>query len=252
MLKLTLHILAFTACSFAADATAVERGRREFVQSCGFCHGNDARGSRAPDLIRSPLPSHDENGETTCPVIRNGRPEKEMPAFPNAHVGDIAAFLHDEAKAALNSANVPREYPLEKLLTGNSGAGRIYFESHCRSCHSPGGDLKGVAKKYSPIELQSRFLYPAGVKPTAVITLPSGEQATGTVAHTDEFTIAIRDGSGWHRSWRRDAVKIEIHDPLSAPFSPGPSLRSGARTTAIIPAGGTADFLRSTPATSQA
>src|SRR5438067_1255438 len=101
-----------------SDPKAVERGKAEFIQLCGFCHGNDATGNRAPDLIRSAMLAHDTNGDTIGPVIRNGRPEKDMPAFPKANVQDIAAYLHSQARAALNSARVPRDYPLEKLLTG--------------------------------------------------------------------------------------------------------------------------------------
>ena len=42
------------------DKAVVERGRGEFVSSCGFCHGNDATGNRAPDLVRSPLVTVEE------------------------------------------------------------------------------------------------------------------------------------------------------------------------------------------------
>ncbi len=202
------------ALAATPDAAAIESGRKEFVQSCGFCHGNDATGSRAPDLIRSPLLSHDENGETIGPVIRNGRPDKEMPAFPNANVANIAAFLHSRALAALRSASVPKDYPLEKLLTGNASAGKAYFNTKCQSCHSPSGDLKGIAKKFTPIDLQSRFLYPRGMKSTAKVTLSSGEQVTGKVTHLDEFTIALTDDAGWYRSYRLKNVKVEVKDPL--------------------------------------
>lgn len=212
-------LLTHSAWAAKPDPAAAERGRKEFVQSCGFCHGNDARGSRAPDLIRSVSLSHDENGETIGPIIRNGRPDKEMPAFPNAHVEDIAAFLHTEALAALNSARVPRDYPLEKLATGNAAAGKAYFESKCASCHSITGDLQGIAKKYSPIDLQSRFLYPSGNRPTAKktakVTTRSGEQVSGTLAQMDEFTIALWDAHGWYRSYALSSVKAEVRDPLA-------------------------------------
>ena len=61
---------------------AVKRGQLAFKAACGFCHGDDATGSRAPDLIRSATLSHDVNGEQLGPVIRNGRPDKGMPGFP--------------------------------------------------------------------------------------------------------------------------------------------------------------------------
>jgi mono/diheme cytochrome c family protein len=35
------------------DPAAIEGGRSQFKSSCGFCHGDDATGNRAPDLVRS-------------------------------------------------------------------------------------------------------------------------------------------------------------------------------------------------------
>jgi len=64
------------------QAQSVTAGQREFRQTCGFCHGPDGRGASGPDLIRSSLVSHDVNGNLIGPVVRNGRPERGMPAFP--------------------------------------------------------------------------------------------------------------------------------------------------------------------------
>ena len=58
------------------DPAAVARGHALFKSTCGFCHGEDATGSRAPDLVRSPLVNHDDHGNLLGPVIRNGRPDK--------------------------------------------------------------------------------------------------------------------------------------------------------------------------------
>lgn len=63
------------------DQAAVERGRKIFVPTCGFCHGNDARGKSGPDLVRSALVLHDNKGDVIGPVIRNGRPDRGMPSF---------------------------------------------------------------------------------------------------------------------------------------------------------------------------
>jgi len=204
------------------DRAAVERGRVQFKSGCGFCHGDDATGNRAPDLIRSTILGHDTNGDLLGPVIRNGRPEQGMPGFPTltaAQISDIVVFLHSQAYAALHSAHVPNDYPLAKLLTGNADAGKAYFNGAggCAPCHSPAGDLAGVARKYNPLELQQRFLYPAGrAKSTATITLRDGQMLEGAVVHDDEFEIAIRSKDGWYHSWQRSAVKVQIHDPLAA------------------------------------
>jgi cytochrome c oxidase cbb3-type subunit 3 len=205
------------------DPAAVERGQALFRSSCGFCHGNDATGSRAPDLLRSPILLHDDRGNLLDPVIRNGRPDKGMPSFATLkddQVSDIVAFLHHQANAALHSAHVPGDYPLSKLLTGNADAGKTYFygAGGCSNCHSVTGDLAGVAKKFSPIDLQQHMIYPSSKKisRTAVVTLGNGERYEGKLVHYDEFSVGIICQDGWYRSWPLANAKVEIHDPLEA------------------------------------
>src|SRR5258706_390730 len=115
--------------SGADVAASAERGRKEFVQSCGFCHGADATGARGPDLMRSPLVAHDVKGDQIGPVIRQGRPDKGMPAVPlgDAQILDIAAFLHARAAETMRASCAPKVYPVEKLLTGNVEAGGTFF-----------------------------------------------------------------------------------------------------------------------------
>src|SRR6267378_3624993 len=198
---------------------AIERGHKQFGQSCGFCHGPDATGARGPDLVRSPLVAHDVKGDKIGEVIRLGRPDKGMPAMPvtDQQVLDIAAYLHARAAEALKSAEIPSKYPMEKLLTGDPEAGKAYFNGAggCKTCHSPTGDLATIATKYSPIDLEARMLYPRGKHIIVVVTLPSGEQVKGPLAHADDFVIALRDDSGWYRSFLRDRVKVELQDPLT-------------------------------------
>ncbi len=209
----------------AKDAATVDRGRKLFEQSCGFCHGPDATGARGPDLVRSPLVAHDVNGNLIGEVIRHGRPDQGMPpmaTMTDEQVADIAAFLHARAAEAIKSAGVPRSYPVEKLLTGNADAGKAFFNGAggCKNCHSPTGDLATIATKYSPIELEAHMLYPgsreATAHATAVVTLPSGEQIKGPLVHADDFMVSLRDPSGWYRSFPRDRVKVEVQDPLTA------------------------------------
>ena len=200
---------------------ASERGHKQFEQSCGFCHGSDATGARGPDLVRSPLVAHDVKGNLIGEVIRRGRPDKGMPAMPltDEQIAEITAFLHARAAEALNSAEVPKVYPLEKLLTGNAEAGKAFFNGAgaCKNCHSATGDLSSIASKYSPIELEARMLYPEGKHITAaVVPLPSGEQVKGSVEHADDFVVSLRDASGWYRSFARNGVKVELQDPLAA------------------------------------
>jgi cytochrome c oxidase cbb3-type subunit 3 len=199
---------------------AIENGHKQFEQSCGFCHGPDATGARGPDLIRSPLVAHDVKGDLIGDVIRHGRPDKGMPAMPltDAQVSDIAAFLHARAIAALSSNGLPKEYPTEKLLTGNVEAGKAFFNGAggCNRCHSPTGDLDKIASKYSPLDLEAHMLYPGGRHTTVVVTLASGEQIKGPLEHADDFVVSLRDASGWYRSFSREQVKVELQDALAA------------------------------------
>jgi cytochrome c oxidase cbb3-type subunit 3 len=201
-------------------AAAAEQGRKQFEQSCAFCHGADATGARGPDLVRSPLVAHDVKGDQIGPVIRQGRPDKGMPAMPlsDAQILEVAAFLHARLAESVGSARVPKAYPIEKLLTGNAEAGKTFFNGAggCDKCHSPTGDLAGIAGKLSPMDLEARMLYPKGKHTTAVVTLRSGEQVKGPVEHADDFVIALRDENGWYRSFRRDSVKVEVQEGLAA------------------------------------
>jgi cytochrome c oxidase cbb3-type subunit III len=196
-------------------------GQREFRQTCGFCHGPDGRGASGPDLIRSALVSHDVNGNLLGPVVRNGRPEKGMPAFPLPEdtIRAIAEFLHAEVRLASSvSQRVPTEYPLEKLLVGSAAAGKTYFEGpgRCVECHSVTGDLAHIASKYKPIDLQTRIAFPSGPAPNVKVTEPSGQVIAGVETYSDEFLISVRDRYGWVRTWNRNAVKVDIQDPLAA------------------------------------
>jgi cytochrome c oxidase cbb3-type subunit III len=213
------------------DQAAVERGRKIFVPTCGFCHGNDAHGKSGPDLVRSALVLHDNKGDTIGPVIRNGRTDRGMPAFPSLspeQIADISTFLHSRAADVSNRF----AYKIGDLITGNAQKGATFFhsEGHCDTCHSPTGDLAHVASKYEPVELQRRMLYPApnmidiylgkAVKPPAptkvTVHIPSGEQVSGTLDHLDEFTVALHDSSGWYRSYSRENVQVEVNNPRAA------------------------------------
>jgi len=204
-----------------ANAANASAGKTLFQQNCGFCHGPDARGASGPDLIRSALVSHDVNGDLIGAVIRNGRPQKGMPAFPfsDVEVHQIADFLHSEAKVASTVARrVPLEYPVEKLLVGSAEAGKAFFQSggKCVQCHSTTGDLAHIASKYKPIDLQSRIVFPSGANPSVTVTDAAGGKFEGEQVYADEFIISLRDRTGWTRSFNRALVKVETRDPLAA------------------------------------
>jgi cytochrome c oxidase cbb3-type subunit III len=213
------------------DKEAAERGRKLFVPTCGFCHGNDAHGKSGPDLVRSALVLHDNKGDVIGPVIRNGRLERGMPAFSaltGEQIADISTFLHSRAADVSNRF----AYKIGDLITGDAQKGGAFFngDGNCASCHSTAGDFAHIATRYEPVELQRRMLYPApnlidvflgrAVAPPApikvTVQLASGERVSGTLDHLDEFTVAMHDSAGWYRSFSREGVTVDVQDPRAA------------------------------------
>ena len=213
------------------DQAAADRGKALFQPACGFCHGLDARGKGGPDLLRSTLVLHDENGNQIGPVIRAGRPDRGMPAFAGmtqAQISDISAFLKAGTLAISNRFG----YEIKGLLTGDAKQGEAFFngDGKCATCHSVKGDLEHVASKYEPVELQRRMLLPAPnmidvfmgkkVKPPAPskvkLTLPSGEVHAGVLVHADEFTVAMQENGAMKTFDRTPGMKVEIDNPLAA------------------------------------
>jgi cytochrome c oxidase cbb3-type subunit III len=199
----------------------VESGSSLFVQRCAFCHGRDAAGGeQGPDLTRSKLVAGDEGGDQIGPVVRNGRPEKGMPHFDlaDSDIAALVAFIHNQAAKAASQNGGRRGVDVSDLQTGSVEAGKQYFNGagRCASCHSPTGDLAGIAQRYEGLHLERRMLYPEGAKAKVTVTLPSGEIAAGELAYRDEFTVGLRDSSGRYRSWPTSQVKYHIDAPAEA------------------------------------
>ena len=210
------------------DPAAVERGGKVYASHCAGCHGATAKGGPgAPDLVRSLLVLDDEKGILIAPVLREGRPDKGMPR-PNLtepQIADVVAWLHVQTYAAGHRVT----YEFKDVVTGNAKKGEAYFNANCASCHSPAGDLAGIAKRYDPFSLQGRWLQPRGgrggrgsakaaskAEVTATVALPNGQSVSGKLDHIDDFNIALREPNGEFHSFSRegDTPKVEIHDPL--------------------------------------
>jgi cytochrome c oxidase cbb3-type subunit III len=205
----------------AATPAQIDAGQRVFSAQCGFCHGRDAMGGETgPDLTRSALARDDVGGDKLGPVIRDGRADKGMPAFRLAapEIAGVIAFIKSQ-KAKSESPGARRSVDITDLQTGSAEAGRQYFNGagRCATCHSPTGDLAGVATRVKGLELLQRMLYPSrGRGATVVVTMPSGEIVRGPLAYRDEFTIALTDEGGRYRSWPAGQVTFTVDNPLDA------------------------------------
>jgi cytochrome c oxidase cbb3-type subunit 3 len=199
----------------------IKIGEDLFLQKCAFCHGRDAGGGETgPDLTRSKLVADDVRGNLISEVVLNGRPEKGMPRFslPENDMAGLVAFIHDQKTKAESQQGGRKGVDAADLQTGNVEAGKKYFnnEGGCSSCHSPTGDLAGVASRFQGLQLEERLLYPKRANAHVTITLPSGETFSGGLAYRDEFVIGLKDNSGWYRSWPIDSVKYKIDAPAEA------------------------------------
>ena len=199
----------------------VASGAALFRQDCSFCHGRDAMGGETgPDLTRSRLVRSDVDGDKIGMVIRNGRPDKGMPPFDRSdlQIASLVAFIHTQQNAQHNRGGGRKGVDPSDLQTGDAEAGKKYFEGAggCANCHSPTGDLAGIASRYKGLELEQNMLYPRHAKSKVTVTLASGETVTGTLAYLDEFTIALTDSSDTYRSWRTRDVQYKVDAPANA------------------------------------
>ena len=216
-------VAAMMASPAAGQGSALaDAGSKVYQQNCSFCHGRDTMGGESgPDLTRSKLVHDDVKGDKISEVVRQGRTgDKKMPAF-NLSVDEmngLVAFIHRTADAASKMVGGRKGVDVADLQTGNLEAGKKYFngEGKCSSCHSPTGDLAGVASRYQGLALEERMLYPRKVDSKVAVTLPSGQTINGTLAYHDEFVIGMRDASGAYHSWRVGDVKYKIDAPVNA------------------------------------
>jgi mono/diheme cytochrome c family protein len=205
----------------APDEAAAKKGEPLYKQNCATCHGANARGAQGPNLVRSPIVLHDEKGEEIGPVLRSGRPQAGMPAYPNLSAEDInniAQFLHLQVELAANRGTYGATYAGVRAQTsGDPQKGEAYFKTACTGCHSTTGDLAKIGAKFpQAATMQSRFLWPATPGPRkAKITLASGEAVQATIRTLNDFDLSFTDAAGNYRSARRSDVKIEFEDKLT-------------------------------------
>jgi cytochrome c oxidase cbb3-type subunit III len=218
------------AASTSAEKTyspeLVQKGKTLFQQDCSFCHGRDTTGGESgPDLTRSKLVAADMNGDKIGPVVRNGRLEKGMPPFDRSddQIAALVAFIHTQRKNAMTAAGPGGQggrkgVDPSDLQTGNAEAGKQYFNGAggCSNCHSPTGDLAGIASRHQGLELEELMLYPKHAKQKVEVTLASGQTMSGTLAYLDEFTVGLIDADGVYHSWRTGDVHYKVNEAVNA------------------------------------
>jgi len=202
------------------DNAAADRGRLLYTQYCINCHGSTIKGTDdGPDLIRSAVVLRDRLGNGIGAALKKS---PHRATLTDAQIVDLSHFIHQRVESTASNRNA--RAPLN-VLTGNVEAGRAYFNGagKCNTCHSPTGDLKGIATRIPvPVNLQQRFLFPSltrgGPRQVDVTVTPSsGPAVSGALVRIDDFNVSLRDAAGEYRTFRRAAnVKVEVRDPLAA------------------------------------
>jgi cytochrome c oxidase cbb3-type subunit III len=212
------------------EAAAADRGRKIYAAECVTCHGPSARGTeRGANLIRSPRVLRDRYGSAIGPFLKQGHPMQTgapSAGLTDAQITDISHFIWDRINATLRGS---AEFDVKDVLTGDRNAGEAFFkgEGACTTCHSPTGDLAGYGKRYPPVEIQQRFVFPAATggrgrggarrQVTVTVTSPNSTPVSGVLVAMDDFTVALRDDAGLYRSWTRTPdMKIVKTDPYAA------------------------------------
>jgi len=235
----TVQALATTLCAGAqirpplVDNAAADRGQQVYTGSCARCHGADARGSATgPDLIRSLPVLHDRarqlHGSELSPLLAK-QPNHSFELTP-AQVADLSQFLVRSVNRVLRSGNFYNQ-PTQ-LLSGDARAGEAYFNGAggCSKCHSPSGDLAGIAGRMTPAALQQRFVFPqaggfaargTSAPPRAAaqvtVTPSSGSAVSGALVRIDDFNVTLKDSSGAYRTFpRAPGTTVRVVDPYAA------------------------------------
>ena len=205
-----------------------------YAAECVTCHGPSARGTeRGANLVRSQIVLRDRYGNAIGPLLKKGHPmQTSAPSssLTDAQTTDLSHFIWQRINDTLRGSPA---FEAGDVLVGDAKAGEAYFngEGRCATCHSPAGDLAGYGKRFPPIEIQQRFVFPnttggrgrgraAGPsrqQVTVTVTLPDGTSVSGPLVSVDDFHVALRDSTGAYRSWTRTpAMKVVKNDPLSA------------------------------------
>jgi len=215
-MKTAILIAACAIGVFAQHPEAIREGRQLFVRNCSACHGDTAKGGRAPDLTTGNW----KHGGSTADLVRNitkGIPGTQMPAIPmpESEAGAIVIFLQSLSAK-------PEERP-----TGDEAKGRALFygTAKCSGCHMFAGtggvygpDLTQARARFKPASLIARM-----GEPIQTVELRAG--LAGVVKSEDTFTMQVLDANQkWHMINKRTLPK-----PLARKEMPHPDLPAGDR-----------------------
>ncbi len=213
------------------DFALAEKGKEVWIAECITCHGAQARGTdNGPNLLRSIVMLRDRYGSEIGPFLKKGHPlQSGRPAasLTDEQITNISHFLRKQLNDTLRGAPV---FTVQDIRTGDAKAGEAFFNGagKCTACHSPTGDLAGLAGKYETVDIQQRMLFPGGGRgrrggpPPAsavkvTVTPQSGAAVSGALVYMDDFVVTLQESNGVTRTFKRTpSLKVEKTDPLEA------------------------------------
>ena len=211
MVSLLLLSLAGTAWLPAQHpaATSAEAGRVLFQKKCASCHGENAKGGRAPDLTTGNW-RHGGSDEDIIRNITEGIPDTQMPPFP---------MPRDEAQLIIMFL---RGGKAAEPVTGDSTAGEQLFfgTARCSRCHMVSGrggrlgpDLTRIRTERKPSELRKAIENPDETMRESFETLEvefrDGKVLRGTARNQDTFSVQLMDEEErLHRLLKKDLKRV--------------------------------------------
>ena len=215
-----------------ASQDVLVRGKSLYEGDCAACHAADLRGvaGKGVNLLRSAVAMSDEHAERIGASLARHSPPRN---FVQDDVVAISEYIHSVLATMGSQGSPPGRIPVGlqlNVLIGDPRAGKMYFDSHCASCHSATGDLQGIGAKYDdPRALQNAWVAGGGRSGgpffgrggggggPVTVTMPDGQKIEGRLVRQGDFLVVLTLADGTRRAIRiENGVKVDVSDPQAA------------------------------------
>jgi cytochrome c oxidase cbb3-type subunit 3 len=154
----------------------------------------------------------------------------------DADANAVAAYIHSVlARGAAQGAPPVTDAKPLNIVVGDAAAGETYFNEKCGRCHSPSGDLRGIAARVpDPAQLQNLWVGggiserrldpdnpPKRSDVLVTVRQASGSDVVGRLERIDDFSVTVLLDDGTRRTIRRqgDVPRVDVNDPLAGHLS---------------------------------